>query len=279
MQSALLGLLGKNILASKSPQLHQTEAAAQGLQLIYKLYDFSVTGATELALEDFLKAAELLNFSGFNITHPFKQAIIPLLDELSDEARQINAVNTVVFSNNKRIGHNTDYSGFFDAFREELDGVSLNKVVQLGAGGAGSAIATAMLKLGTEHLYIHDKNMNRAHSLADNLNLLYGSGKVSAIEDSKATLKTADGLINTTPVGMTDIPGMPVAKEVLRSDMWLADIIYFPKQTELLRNAQALGCQTMSGERMAVYQAATAFELFTGLAANRKRMLVNFYAT
>tara|TARA_R110000772_G_scaffold157669_2_gene268828 strand:- start:311 stop:1150 length:840 start_codon:yes stop_codon:yes gene_type:complete len=279
MQPSLLGLIGKNILASKSPLLHQSEAAAQGFQLIYKLYDFAVTGESTEDLEEYLRAAEVLGFSGFNITHPFKQAIIPFLDELSDEARMIHAVNTVIFRDNKRIGHNTDYSGFIDAFADELGAVPLNKVVQLGAGGAGSAIAAAMLKLGTGHLYIHDKDMHRAHALADNLNQLFGADKVSAVADSETLIQTADGLINTTPVGMSDFPGMPVSPDLLRSELWLADIIYFPPETELLSNARAAGCLTMNGERMAVYQAARAFELFTGLAADRDRMLCNLKAT
>ncbi len=185
MKSVLVGLLGESILASKSPLLHQSEAESQNLKLIYKLYDFAVLNKNEKELHAFLSSAELLGFSGLNVTHPFKQAIIPLLDELSEEARAINAVNTVVFMDNKKIGYNTDYSGFLEAFNAELNDVNLTKVVQLGAGGAGCAIATAMLTLGVSQLMIHDKNIERAISLTTQLNKSFGQGKASVIEDVK----------------------------------------------------------------------------------------------
>ena len=279
MQSVLVGLLGKNILASKSPLLHESEAQALGLSLIYRLYDFTVSHASTDDLEQYLQAAELLDFSGFNITHPFKQAIIPFLDELSEEARTINAVNTVIFRNNKRSGFNTDYLGFRDAFQVELASAATDNVVLLGAGGAGCAVGAAMLNLGTRHLFIHDKNMSRAHELTNSLNQRYGAGKVSAIAETGPVLAKADGLINASPIGMAEFPGMPLKPDQLRPELWVADIIYFPIETQLLRHARLTGCRTMNGGRMAVYQAASAFELFTGLKADRERMLQTFNAT
>ncbi len=279
MQSVLVGLLGEGILSSKSPLLHQSEAESQDLKLIYKLYDFAALSKTEKDLNAFLQAAELLGFSGLNITHPFKQAIIPFLDELSDDAQAINAVNTVVFKGNKKIGYNTDCLGFYDAFKAELNDVELTKVVQFGAGGAGSAVATAMLTLGVNQLMIHDTEMSRAQSLATMLNEKFGPGIASAIEDAQFEILTADGLINTTPVGMSALPGMPTAANTLRPELWVADIIYFPIETELLKTARAIGCKTMGGGKMAVYQAARSFELFTGLTANNERMILAFDAS
>lgn len=279
MNSVLVGLLGEGILSSKSPLLHQSEAESQNLNLIYELYDFAALGKTEKDLNTFLQAAELLGFSGLNITHPFKQAIIPYLDELSKDSQSINAVNTVIFKDSKKIGYNTDYLGFRDAFNTELSDVSLTKVVQLGAGGAGSAVATAMLTLGASQLLIHDTDMNRATSLVRSLNKNFGTAKAFAIEDTHYEILTADGLINTTPVGMSVLPGMPIDANTLRPNLWVADIIYFPIETELLKMARALGCRTMGGGSMAVYQAAKAFELFTGLSANKERMLLTFKAS
>lgn len=279
MNSVLAGLLGEGILSSKSPLLHQSEAESQHLKLIYTLYDFAALGKTGKDLIKFLEAAELLGFSGLNVTHPFKQVIIPLLDELSEDAKSINAVNTVVFKDNKKIGYNTDFLGFRDAFNAELSGANLAKVVQLGAGGAGSAVATAILTLGADQLLIHDKDMNRAKSLARSLNKNFGTGKAFAIEDTHDEMLTADGLINTTPVGMAAHPGIPINVNTLRPDLWVADIIYFPIETELLKEAKTLGCKTMGGGSMAVYQAAKAFELFTGLSANKDRMLSRFKAS
>ncbi|MDC1436638.1 shikimate dehydrogenase [Gammaproteobacteria bacterium] len=276
MKSVSVGLVGEGILSSKSPLLHQSEAESQNLNLSYELYDFLILKKTEKDLDTFLKTIKLLGYSGLNITHPFKQAVIPFLDELSEDAQTINAVNTVVFKDHKKIGYNTDYLGFQNAFKAELNDVNLTKVIQLGAGGAGSAVATAMLRLGTKQLMIHDKDMHRAQSLTAMLNEKFGAGKASAIEDAQFEILTANGLINTTPVGMSTHPGMPTTPNTLRSELWVADIVYFPIETELLKNARAIGCRTMGGGKMVVYQAAKAFELFTGLTANTERMLLTF---
>ena len=276
MKPVLVGLVGEGILSSKSPLLHQSEAQAQHLTLSYELFDFTILEKTENDLNAFLKTRELLGYSGLNITHPFKQTVIPFLDKLSEEARAINAVNTVIFKDNKKIGYNTDYLGFRAAFNAELHDVNLTKVVQLGAGGAGSAVANALLTLGVSQLMIHDKNMDKAQVLAVMLNERFGSGKACAIEDAHFEILTANGLINTTPVGMSAHPGMPTAINSLRPELWVADIIYFPIETELLKNARAIACKTMDGSKMVVYQAARAFELFTGLTANNDRMLKAF---
>ncbi len=279
MNSVLVGLLGENILSSKSPLLHQSEAESQSLRLIYELYDFVALNKNKKDLNVFLNSAALLGFSGLNVTHPFKQAVIPFLDELADESQAINAVNTVIFKDNKKIGYNTDYSGFRDAFKAELLDVSVNRVVQLGAGGAGSAVSNAMLTLGVKHLMIHDKDFERASQLASKLNKTFGENKASVVTDPQNEIQSADGLINTTPIGMSGLPGMPINANTLRPDLWVSDIIYFPIETELLKKARAIGCKTMGGGRMAVYQAARAFELFTGLTANKERMLLNFEAS
>ncbi|MEN5094609.1 shikimate dehydrogenase [Pseudomonas protegens] len=272
----LAGLIGAGIQASRTPALHEHEGDAQNLRYLYRLIDLDQLGLDSSALPDLLKAAERMYFTGLNITFPCKQSILPLLDELSPEARGIGAVNTVVLKDGKRVGHNTDCLGFAEGFRRGLQGVARRHVVQMGAGGAGAAVAHALLSEGVEQLSIFDVEQQRAQSLADNLNQHFGAARAKAGGDLPSTLASADGLVNTTPMGMAKLPGMPVPVELLRADLWVAEIVYFPLETELLRNARALGCRTLDGGTMAVFQAVKAFELFSGRSADPQRMLAHF---
>ncbi|BFT59692.1 shikimate dehydrogenase [Pseudomonas moorei] len=274
--TVLAGLIGAGIQASRTPALHEHEGDAQGLRYLYRLIDLDQLQLDSNALPDLLSAAERMNFTGLNITFPCKQAIIPLLDELSPEARGIGAVNTVVLKDGKRIGHNTDCLGFAEGFRRGLPGVAVDRVVQMGAGGAGAAVAHALLSEGVQQLSIFDVEISRAQSLADNLNQTFGSGRAVAGLDLARSLAEADGLVNTTPMGMKKLPGMPVPVELLRAQLWVAEIVYFPLETELLRNARALGCWTLDGGNMAVFQAVKAFELFSGVVPDAQRMLAHF---
>jgi shikimate dehydrogenase len=274
--AVLAGLIGAGIQASRTPALHEHEGDAQGLRYLYRLIDLDQLKLDSSALPDLLMAAERMNFTGLNITFPCKQSIIPLLDELSPEAHGIGAVNTVVLKDGKRIGHNTDCLGFAEGFRRGLQGVALEHVVQMGAGGAGAAVAHALLSEGVQRLSIFDVEISRAQSLADNLNQHFGAGRAVAGHDLPNALAQADGLVNTTPMGMKKLPGMPVPVELLRPQLWVAEIVYFPLETELLRNARALGCRTLDGGNMAVFQAVKAFELFSGVVPDAQRMLAHF---
>ncbi|MCU1772192.1 shikimate dehydrogenase [Pseudomonas sp. 13B_3.2_Bac1] len=272
----LAGLIGAGIQASRTPALHEHEGDAQGLRYLYRLIDLDQLQLDSNALPDLLLAAERMHYTGLNITFPCKQAIIPLLDELSPEARGIGAVNTVVLKDGKRIGHNTDCLGFAEGFRRGLKDAAREHVVQMGAGGAGAAVAHALLSEGVQQLSIFDVDRERAESLANNLNQHFGSGRAVAGRDLPGTLNQADGLVNTTPMGMAKLPGMPVPVELLRRELWVAEIVYFPLETELLRNARALGCRTLDGGNMAVFQAVKAFELFSGVVPDAQRMLAHF---
>ncbi|SDS23130.1 shikimate dehydrogenase [Pseudomonas sp. Z003-0.4C(8344-21)] len=275
-KTVLAGLIGAGIQASRTPALHEHEGDAQGLRYLYRLIDLDQLHLDCNALPDLLLAAERMNYTGLNITFPCKQAIIPLLDELSPEARGIGAVNTVVLKDGKRVGHNTDCLGFAEGFRRGLNDAARGRVVQMGAGGAGAAVAHALLSEGVRQLSIFDVDSERAESLAHNLNQHFGDGRAIAGRDLPSAMNLADGLVNTTPMGMAKLPGMPVPVELLRTDLWVAEIVYFPLETELLRNARALGCRTLDGGNMAVFQAVKAFELFSDVAADAQRMLAHF---
>jgi shikimate dehydrogenase len=275
--AVLIGLIGAGIQASRSPALHEREGRTQGLSYQYRLIDLDVLNLAAAALPELLLAARRFDFAGLNITHPCKQAVIPLLDRLSPDAAAIGAVNTVVFgADGRTTGHNTDWSGFAESFDRTLADAPRARVAQLGAGGAGSAVAHALMTLGVENLAIVDTDRARATGLADDLCRRFGADRAVATDDAARVIATADGLVNTTPVGMVGHSGMPVPRDSLRPDLWVADVVYFPLETELLSAARSIGCRTMNGGMMAVFQAVGAFRLFTGLEPDADRMIRHF---
>jgi shikimate dehydrogenase len=211
-----------------------------------------------------------------NITHPVKQLVIPLLHELSEEARALGAVNTVVFKAGRRVGHNTDWFGFAEGFRRGLPGASLGHVTQMGAGGAGSAVSYAMLQMGARELVVFDLDAAKATQTVTLLAAKFGADRIRVGSDLAAELAGSDGLINTTPMGMAQYPGLPVPRELLRHPLWVAEVVYFPLVTPLLAAARDLGCRTVDGGGMVVFQAAEAFRLFTGFEPDAQRMLERF---
>lgn len=276
MSKLLLGLIGAGIQHSLSPALQEEEGRHHGLRVHYQLIDLDTVGAGTEALPALLAAVRVIGFAGLNITYPCKQAVIPLLDELTEEAKEMGAVNTVVRKDGRLIGHNTDGSGWSWGFRRALPAAKLGRVVVLGAGGAGSAVAHAALRLGAERLVIVDKDPPRATALARQLNGVHGVDRASANRDVAAALHGADGLIQATPVGSERLPGMPLPEQLLRPGLWVSEIVHVPLETELLRAARRIGCPTVDGGHMNVGQACRAFELFTGLGANIGRMDEHF---
>lgn len=256
--------------------MHEREAAAHGMRCLYELLDVGTADRSVAELPRLLDAAERRGFAGLNITHPCKEAVVGHLNELSEEARAIGAVNTVVFADGRRVGHNTDWLGFRESFIRGLTGARLSHVVQLGAGGAGAATAYALLKMGVDRLDLIDVIQDRARSLADRLNARF-PGRAFAVGDAGGAVRHADGVVHATPTGMAAHPGLPLPAELLRQDLWVAEVVYFPLETELLRAARARGCRTLDGAGMAVWQAVEAFRLFTGVNADPDRMRTFFH--
>ena len=248
------GLIGAGIGTSLSPALHEEEGRNQGLDLRYELFDT----ATPESLGRLMSKAESAGYAGLNITHPFKQQVIELVDHLSPQARAIGAVNTVVFRDGQRHGHNTDAYGFTEAYGDVVQG----RVVQLGAGGAGAACAFAQLALGVEHLTVVDPDAGRREALLSRFSdsRLF----VASSRELPGTLHDAAGLVNASPVGMRDHPGLPLPAELLHRGLWVVDVVYMPVVTPLLRAARDAGLRATGGTAMCAYQAAAAFQLFTG---------------
>jgi len=271
----LVGLLGRGISLSRTPRLHMAEGRALGIPYEYRLIDRQdEPGPTDL--EALLQQLEAAGFTGINVTFPYKRQIIPHLHSLSDEASAVGAVNTVRFRDGQRQGHNTDYWGFGESLRRGLPGAKRDCVLLLGAGGAGGAVAQALCDAGVKRLWIRDIDSTLAENLVRDLNRRAGRPCAMAVSDLAAAAAEADGIVNATPVGMEKLPGMPIDAALIQPRHWVADIVYFPLETELLAEARAKGCALLPGSGMAIFQAVRAFELFTGVTPDPDRMRAVF---
>lgn len=269
----LVGLIGANIMKSLSPALHEDCFAAAGMRGHYHLMDVDVL--TGRRLPDLLAAAKTVGMAGFNVTYPFKEAVLSHLDEVSAEARQIGAVNTVTIDRAGRMaGHNTDRIGFSRSFEETLgrDAVAGKSAVLVGAGGAGRAVAYALMDLGAGNLFVHDKDAARATALIADLIVHCGAGRATFLENPAAAPVPVAGFVNATPLGMHGIPGHPIPLKAVNAGHWVADVIYTPLETDLIKSARGKGARVLTGGGMCVHQAAEAFRLFTGISPDVPRM-------
>jgi len=255
----LLGLIGSPITGSAARRMHEAAAAAAGLQAQYRLID--VPRADRAKLGVLLEGVRLLGFTGVNVTYPYKEAVIPLLDSLSPTAAAIGAVNTILVHDGELIGHNTDATGFARACQQVLGDLGDAPVVLIGAGGVGRAMAFALAELGLRELRLVDTASGKAAALAEPLRermtVQVCAGVPEAVEE-------AGGVINATPVGMLPDRHNPVPPELIHDRMWVADAVYTPLWTPLLQAARARGARVMTGRELCIHQAAEAFRLFTG---------------
>ena len=256
----LTGLIGAPIAQSAAPAMHEQAAEALGARCHYQLIE--VAGADPAELRALLDGVRRLGFAGVNVTFPYKEAVVPLLDEMSPGASAIGAVNTVVVRDGRLIGHNTDTTGFERAIGDLVAGSNHGPVALIGAGGVGKAIAFALANLGVVEISIFDADRVKAERLAMQLR---GRMEARVADDVANALQSAAGVVNGTPVGMLPDRGMAVPEALLHRDLWVADAVYTPLWTPLLTAARARGAKVMTGRELAIYQAADAFELFTGL--------------
>jgi shikimate dehydrogenase len=267
----LTGLLGAPIAHSASPAMHERAAEALGLRCHYQLIEIAGAGRDELKL--LLEGVRRLGFAGINVTFPYKEAVVELLDEMSPGAAQIGAVNTVVVRDGKLTGYNTDTSGFAHAITQLVAASSHGAVALIGAGGVGKAIAFALAGLGVDELRIFDSEPAKAARLAAQLE---GHGKTYVAHSVEDALRGAAGLINASPVGMLPNRNSPVPDHLLHPGLWVADAVYSPLWTPLLTAAKAEGAAVMTGRDLAIYQAADAFKLFTGMTPSATEMGIAF---
>lgn len=272
-QPFLLGLIGSPIKSSAAPAIHEGAAQALGLSAHYRLID--VAGADAATLRKMLDGVRLLGFAGVNVTFPYKEAAVPLLDALSDGARAIGTVNTVVVRDGKLTGHNTDSTGFAAAFRAVFGAPGDRPVALIGAGGVGRAIGFALADVGAREIRLFDQDAGKAQALADRLK---DRVPVHLCDGVAQALDGAGVLVNATPIGMLPNTDSPVPPGLLRENLWVADAVYTPLWTPLLRAACERGCRVMTGRELCIAQAVDAFRLFTGREPSREHIAKAFDA-
>lgn len=255
----LLGLIGSPIGHSAAPAMHEAAARAAGLELHYHLIEVAGAGRDDLAA--MLDGVRRLGFSGVNVTFPYKEAVIPLLDALSPQAAAMGAVNTVVAREGRLTGHNTDATGFVTAYRALNRHDGDKPVAVIGAGGVGKAIGFALAACGVPRLRLFDIDSAKAQALADQL----GARVAVEISASVAQAVTgAAGIVNGTPIGMLPNRDNPVPAGLIQPSQWVADAVYHPLWTPLLNAARLAGATVMTGRELSINQAVDAFSLFTG---------------
>jgi shikimate dehydrogenase len=257
----LTGLIGAPIAHSASPAMHEAAAQALGLRCHYQLIE--VAGAGREGLRELLDGVRRLGFAGVNVTYPYKEAVVELLDELAPAAAAMGAVNAIVVRDGVLVGHNTDTTGFARAAAGLVAASKRGAVAVIGAGGVGKAIAFALQNLGVAEIRIFDADRARAAQL---VTLLRTRDGVVAADSVEHALQGAVGLVNATPVGMLPNRDTPVSDALLHAGLWVADAVYSPLWTPLLAAAKARGARVMTGRALAIDQAADAFKLFTGIA-------------
>ena len=276
--SHLVGLIGTGVGPSLTPAMHMAEGRAHGLDYVYRTIDLARLSLAPERVGEVLTWARMLGFDAVNVTHPCKQLVIEHLDAIDPVAADLGAVNTVLFTEAGAVGHNTDTTGFAHGFTEGLPDARLDHVVLVGAGGAGTAVADALLRLGCTHLTVVDLDVDRASAVARELVGRHPLAQVDASSFDKLSilLPHSDGVVHATPTGMAEHPGVAFDPALLHPDLWVADIVYRPLDTALLAAARAAGCRTLDGGHMAVHQAVDAFALITGLTPDADRMSQHF---
>lgn len=274
--SLRVGLVGAGIQASRSPAMHVAAGRALGLDLSYDLIDTDTADWQGLALDALLTRLADAGFAGVNVTFPHKRAALALCDTVAPSAAAVGATNTIVFRGGQRIAHNTDYSGFAAGFLAGIGGRDHATALLIGAGGAGGAVAQALVDHGVKRLFIHDTESAAADRLVAAITDRLGPGRAVLAGDLRIAAAMAAGIVNATPVGMAKLPGLPLDPALIEPRHWVADIVYVPLETELLRTARAKGCHTIDGSGMAVGQAVAAFQHFTGLQPDAARMRATF---
>ncbi|QCI67187.1 shikimate dehydrogenase [Phreatobacter stygius] len=267
----LIGLLGAPIASSASPALHEAAARAAGIEAFYHLIE--VAGADKARLRAILDGVRQVGFAGINVTFPYKEAVVELLDDLAPVAKAMGAVNTVVVRDGRLIGHNTDTTGFRTAY-DRLIAASGPKaapatVAVIGAGGVGRAIAFALAHKGGPRLRLFDQDRAKAEDLAGRLGR---SARVAVAGSIEAALDGTDGIVNATPLGMAPDNRSPVPAALISAGHVVVDVVYSPLFTPLLTEAHRRGARIMTGRDLVIHQALDGFRLFTGLEGSESAM-------
>lgn len=258
-----LGLIGDNIARSRSPDLHRLAGKLCRLDVSYELFVPRDMGGDFDAVFDACRASGV---RGINVTYPYKESVVARVRLAGERVRRIGSVNTVVFGEHGPAGHNTDHSGFLAAFRSSFGAMRPGRVVLVGAGGVGKAVAFGLATLGAQEIAVIDRDEEKARGLAETV-AASSQGAVSTTfaVDAREALRSADGIVNCTPLGMVGYPGSAVPLDLLGSQRWAFEAVYTPVDTPFKLAAEAAGLKVLSGYELFFHQGVDAFRIFTGL--------------
>ncbi|MDD4362843.1 MAG: shikimate dehydrogenase [Atribacterota bacterium] len=263
---SILGLIGEHIENSLSPFIHKSFISEHSLNYCYLPF--------QIKKENLVKAiigAKSLGVKGLNITFPFKEKTILLLDEIDSDAENIGAINTILIKNNKICGYNTDWKGFTIPLIKRKIKLKNKNAIVLGAGGAARAVVYSLAKEECSAISIFNRNLEHALEIKKDFQGLFPSCKINifSLDDGelKKIIKSSILLVNTTPLGSWYyLEQCPLPAEIdLPPEMFVYDLIYNPDKTPLVKMAEIKGNKTVNGKEMLVYQAAESFSIWTGL--------------
>jgi shikimate dehydrogenase len=263
-KTSIYGIFGHPVEHTFSPGMHNAAFARIGLDGCY--VPFAVR-PDELGKA--MKAIIPLGLCGLNITVPHKEKVIPFLDELTDDARLINAVNTIEVKDRKLIGHNTDGKGFLRSLREETGFRPKGKTfLVVGSGGAARAVCFNLALAGAGSIQLYDIDHGKAEKLGRDIGSATAT-RVTVLDasDLRTLAQNADCIINATPLGLKKSDPLPLSRDLIGQGQMVCDLVYNPPDTRLLRTARSRGAKTLSGIGMLLYQGVVAFEIWTGKKA------------
>lgn len=262
-----LGLLGNNINRSRMKNLIELLGEMNDLDVTYRLIDLACRPAPASIAEE-LTRCRIEGFRGVNVTHPYKRDAFHHVTTMPHFPKGLTSVNTVLFNTDNNLADNTDYSGCIRAFRNQFgDAFTPGRVLMLGAGGVGVAIAYALQRLGVDELVLHDKKQELAEVLVGQMQVAGFTARLAGT-DLVAEMAQADGLINATPIGMFQYPGNPFPQAGFGPQRWAFDAVYTPENTALLQQCRNRNIATLSGFRLFLYQGLDAFHHFTGITVD-----------
>ncbi len=265
--TTIVGLIGDAVRGSLSPRFQNAAFAALGLNWCYVTFQVSRD-----RLETALRGLPALGIAGANVTVPHKEAVLAYVDDVTDDARLVGAVNTIRVEGDRMVGHNTDTAGMLDALTRD-GGLVMHgqRAAVVGAGGAARAAVFALAGAGVPAVTIINRNWDRAAALADAVRRAFRCAVDAVPLDGTAVtsaLRSATLLVQATTMGGGAQRALsPIPHTVLHPGLFVMDMVYNPEETALLREARAAGCRTLGGLPMLVYQGARAFEIWTGRAA------------
>ena len=271
-QIVQLGLLGNQIGRSRVKALHELLGELYNINISYRLMDL-VDRPKPVSILRELERCRKEGFRGVNVTHPYKKQAFEHVTTFEHFPQGLTSVNTVLFDGDTLKADNTDYSGFCKAYSRQFgDNCKPGKVLMLGAGGVGVAIAFGLKQLGVDELLIYDKVKESALGLEQLLKTHGVNVRILANQEVVGAMQQADGLINATPIGMFQYPGNPFPLDGFTSHRWAFDAVYTPENTEFLNECRKRGIDTLSGFQLFLFQGLDAFKHFTGVTPDAEKI-------